>query len=337
MSSKKTTGGAGQSWLLLRTGGRGGDGMEIPTVPTDVATPTGPVRIAMGSNEEPRVLLPIAARATIQGLASTRSISIETVSLRHKGSAVRFLDITCRARELETVFAEVVDEMLARIAAGQDCLSAARSTLDDFRTLLVPGNGVETSRIAGLVGELLILNRLLDRSSSAWRAWRGPAGDRHDFRAGDCSLEVKASLRADTSSIIINGLDQLEPPSEGRLFLARFIIEPVQAGMLQVSVLARSALAKSDEPASLDELIHSSGCEDIDSLQWNRQSFRLEREEFYRVDAGFPRLTSSMFTSGSAPLGVSEVSYAVDLSLARAFLLTADASRSIEEEFTKCL
>lgn len=334
MSSKQTTEGAGRSWLLLRAGGHDTGGLEIPTVPTDVSTPAGPARIAVGPNGEPRVLLPLSERATVQGLASTRSISIETVTLTHKGRTSRFLDITCRARELETVFAEVVDEMLARIVAGQDCVSAARSTLDDFQTLLVPsGNGVETARISGLVGELLVLNRLLDRSSSAWRTWRGPAGDRHDFRAGDCSLEVKTSSRADTSSILVNGLEQLEPPSGGRLFLARFILEPVQGGLLQVSMLARSALGKCDMPHSLGELIRASGCDDIDSHQWNRQAFRLEREEFYQVGAGFPRLTSSMLLSGSAPAGVSAVSYAIDLSLAKAFLLTPDASRSIEEEF----
>ena len=202
MSSEalKTT--ATGNWGLLRAGIQLGGGLEIPTLPTDVSTVAGQVRLAIGPNEEPRVLLPLADRESPTTIHGGIALSITVSSFNHKGRILRFLDLICLSADLETVFGEVVDEMLVRIARGVGCVDAARSTIEDFRSLLVRAGRAEVDkgRIAGLIAELLVLNRLLDRSSSAWRTWSGPAGQRHDFRAGDTSLEVKASLRPSTSS-----------------------------------------------------------------------------------------------------------------------------------------
>ena len=84
-----------------------------------------------------------------------------------KGRSIRFLDLICRSHELEEVFGDVVDSMLARIMHGESCLDAAQSTIQDFRALLIRERTfhVDQRRVAGLIAELLVLNRLLDRSA----------------------------------------------------------------------------------------------------------------------------------------------------------------------------
>ena len=189
----KTT--SADNWGLLRAGVQHSGGIEIPTLSTGVSTVVGQVRFAIGPNGEPRVLLPLDDQESPDKIRGGSALSIAVSSFSYKGRIIRFLDLICQSADLETVFGEVVDEMLTRIASGVGCVDAARSTIEDFRSLLVRTGttSIDKARIAGLIAELLVLNRLLDHSSAAWRAWTGPAGQRHDFRAGDTSLEVKAS------------------------------------------------------------------------------------------------------------------------------------------------
>ncbi len=332
MSSEALKSTATGTWALLRAGGQLDGGLEIPTIPTDVSTVAGQVRLAIGTNEEPRVLLPLDDRE-LPTISGGNTLSITVSSFNHKGQILRFLDLTCLSSDLETVFAEVVDEMLVRIARGVGCVDAARSTIEEFRSLLMRAGAAEVDkgRIAGLVAELLVINRLLDRSCSAWRAWSGPVGDRHDFRAGDTSLEVKASLRRGKSYVTINGLEQLEVPTGGTLHLLRIVLEPVSSGMLSVSSLARNAMAKADAPERLGELLAAVGCSDADAEDWNRHTFRTESEHLYEIRAGFPRLTTSMLADGIAPGGVHGIAYQVDLSVADPFLCDSTVYAALEE------
>ena len=329
--TQKTT--TAVNWGLLRAGGRAGGALEIPTFPTDVSTSAGPVRLAIGPNDEPRVLLPLADGPPPTSIRAGSALSICVSSFNHKGQTLRFLDLFCVLPDLETVFGEVVDEILARIAAGAGCVDAARSTIEDFRSLLVRPSSAEVDRakVAGLIGELVVLNRLLHRSPSAWRAWRGPAGDRHDFRVSDTSLEVKATLRPGASTVTISSLEQLEVPTGGTLHLLCVVLEPVSSGILSVSGLGRNAMSKADDPDRLSELLTGAGCHDVDAEEWNRHRFRSEAEHLYEIRPGFPRLTVSMLTDGVVPSGVHKINYQTDLSIAGSFLCKRTVFADLEQ------
>lgn len=327
------------AWALLRAQGRNADeGLEVPTWPTDVRTALGSLRLALGKSGEPRMLLPIPDRESVTNLEETPALSISTTFFTHMGVRIRFLDVTCLSKDLEVVFEEVAGEILSRVSSGASCKEAIHSTLRDFRSLLRQSSQdvIETTRVVGLVAELLVVNRLLDRSALAWRSWSGPAKDRHDFRLGSTSLEVKASLRLSNPSITIHGLDQLEAPSDGTLHLVRLVLEPVASGPLSVSSLGNTALSKAQDPEQLRELISQCGCEDIDAAHWNRQSFRLDSEFLYEISHGFPRLTSSMIEGGGHPAGVSQISYSIDLTMATGFLRDRNVYVTIEKELARC-
>ena len=323
---------AHDSWSLLRSGIGVGSGLGIPTIPMGVSAGAGPVRLAIGPNDEPRVLLPLLEGELPTGIDAGNALSVSVSSFHHGGRILRFLDLVCLSTDLETVFGEVVDEILGRITHGDGSIDAARSTIEDFRTLLTHADSgdVDAGRVSGLVAELLVLNRLLDHSASAWRAWSGPAGDRHDFRSGDHSLEVKATHRLSASAITINGLDQLDAPVGGTLHLLRIVLESVSGGALNISGLGRSALSKADKPDRVRGLLTAVGCRDVDSESWNRTSFRIASETLYEIRPGFPRLISSMLAQGTAPHGVHEVSYRIDLSVAETFRCDAAAYRLLE-------
>jgi len=308
---------AGQ-WMLLRAGSRDTGGLEIPSLPLGTGTTSGPIRLAVGPNGEARVLLPITGRESPFRIDAGSALAMTASTFMQSGRVHRFLDLMCLSGELEPVFVEVVDEIIARVSNGLGCIEAVRATFDDFRTLLTAraSDRIDRSRIAGLVAELVVLNRLLDLAPSAWRAWRGPAGDRHDFRAADASLEVKASLRAGSVEITVNGIEQLEAPSDGTLHLAHFVLEPVKGGPLTIASLGGRAFAQADEPNELRDLLASIGCLSVQSDDWNRDAFRIESESLYRVAGDFPRIVPSHFRGGNALAGIREVTYRVDLSFA---------------------
>ena len=308
-------------------------------MPAGVISPAGPVRYALGESGEARLLLPLREGENLRGLSEAPSLRICVSTYVASGRGVRFLDLTCLAHDLETVFAEVADEVISRIRAGEGCAVAARSTIEDFRTLLLrpAGTGVATSAVVGLVAELLVLNRLLNRSPRAWRAWRGPEGERHDFRSAGSSLEVKATTRAGNSVITVNSMEQMEVPSGGSLHILHLTIEQVAAGLLSVSALGRAAMARADRPDAVRELVSAAGCTNVDSGGWNRVAFRLERERLFEVRDGFPRLVPSMLEGGALPSGIGRLTYQIDLAAAASFARNAQQAADLEKELVECL
>ncbi|WP_374433396.1 PD-(D/E)XK motif protein [Tabrizicola sp.] len=305
-------------WNILRTGRIDGDGLGIPSMPLAAVTQSGSVRLAVGAGGEARLLVPLAAGEKVGVLEIGGSLQIGVTTLMHQQRAIRFLDVVCKSPDLESVFGEVVDDIVRRLADRKDGVEAVAGAIGDFRALLVPSaeKDVDRSRVVGLVAELVVLNRLLEISPSAWRSWRGPAGDRHDFRTRDISLEVKASLGVGARQVTINGIDQLEPPTGGRLYLAHLILEAVGGGLLTVAALGDRALQRADDPAGLRALLVAVGCTDVRDAAWNRFAFRAEAERLYCVGPNFPRIAPSSFAGGLVPAGVVDATYSIDLSLA---------------------
>ena len=320
------------SWTLLRAGRNDPAGIGIPTKVSDVTGGDGPVRFALGQKGEARILLPLGPADRGGMLTGAPALDIRVSDYVEAGQSKRFLDLTCLDADLETVFSEVAGQILARIKAGQRCLEAVRSTIEEFRALLIRPSTSEIPqmRIAGLVGELLVLKRLLDRSPDAWTSWRGPAMDRHDFTRGLNALEVKVCMRKGRTDVTINGLEQLSEPAGGKLFLQHFQLEITASGMFSIASLGHAVLEAASRPDEVRALLAAIGCVDISDPHWNAVTFRLEGEALYAVTDGFPRLASSSFSGGVAPAGISDVSYEVELAGAAAFRL--DPSRVAEIE-----
>lgn len=338
MSDSSSVTKAAEGWLLVRAGDRDATGLEVPTIPAKLSTPAGDVRFAVGERGEARLLLPLKAGEAPPAAMEAPALRIGVSRFVTGGRYKRFLDLTCLQSELEVVFAEVADEIVARIGAGQDCISAAFSAIEDFRALLLRASvvRVESGVIAGLVGELFVLNRLLDWSADAWTAWRGPLGDRHDFRTRDHALEVKTTTKAGNAEITVSSIEQMAEPTGGTLHLFHLTIEPTPSGLLTVSTLAQNATAKAGQPDGVRDRLTALGCVDMDAPEWNAIAFRYEDEVLFKVAQGFPRLTPSMFPDGSLPVGVSGVTYRLDLLAAAHFRQDKEAMRSLEKELAGC-
>lgn len=297
--------------------------LGIPSLELDVGTKMGAVRLALGADNAARFLVPLAAGDPFPMLADTHGLELKDNLLLLRGKPVRFLELACRDRQLEDVFQKLVADVLRRLAGGVEASVAVEGAISDFRNLLIGAGRARPSMEAalGLVGELLVLNRLLEKSDSAWKLWTGPLGARHDFRAGDLAMEVKTCMRAQRRIVEISALDQLAEPEGGSLVLAHHILEYDAAGRLSVSDEAEKALARASDQAELAERLGEAGYVSDLKEQWSAFRFSLLARDYYAVRDGFPRLTPSSFAEGELPTGVSHFRYRVDLGAATQFRL----------------
>lgn len=311
---------------------------DVPTIELDVPTGYGNARLALGPNRETRLLLPVSETERLRPLPKTSSLELTISILSFRGASRRYLDLSCTAAELDGVFGQLVEVILQRIAEGANCLQACISTVEDFKSLLEARAQVRVTHeeILGLVGELLYLRRLTTYDPRAVALWRGPYGDQHDFRGGTLSVEIKTASRQ-TADIRISSIDQLNPPSGGILFLARFVLAAAEGGKLSVNDLCTEICNLGAGKEQLLLAIARIGCPAFDDPAWNAVRFNMETLQIFRVAEDFPCIVPKRFLAGQPDAGVREISYAIDISTVRQFLVSEADAKSIEEQVCRYL
>ncbi len=305
------------AWERLR-GSKDDDGdLSLPSLELPAATHAGKIRLSTGPEGEARVLLPISSGEAFPNIGSGPSLRLQDNVLLVRGVPIRFIDLTCRHRELEQVFRDLVTEIVERIRNGQRPGAAVEGAVNDFRSLLrARRQDITVESAVGLLGELVILNQLLDENPNGWKMWTGPRGGRHDFRSGQQAIEVKTSVRAQQRVVEITSLDQLAEPDDGLLHLACLFIEHDPRGELHVLELANRAISRASDAAALRALLSICGFDADDVQSWSEFRFTLLSFEMYSVVDGFPRLTSKNFEKAELPPGISHLRYRIDLSAA---------------------
>lgn len=329
------TGRLEREWAEIRASGRGDGILEVPSRTTTVTTGYGQVRIALGPAGEPRLLVPVGRPAAGTTNAGSHNLLLTRSSFRSVGKLEHFIDITLRNPRLYRVFTELVEEILKRLESGIGPETAVHGTIQDFRNLLArtPEGEIPLTKLCGLLGELVILEKLTAKLPNALEAWTGPNGQRHDFRRRDIALEVKTSLRSDASRVIIHGPEQLLPPSGGRLYLAHVRMEPVNGGPLSVAELHRKIIENGTDEVILDEQLAELGCSNPDAEEWNTMSFALEGIDIFTLSPGFPSITPASFSDSILPVGIVGLTYEIDLAMAHSHLLDESQAEALLQEF----
>ena len=312
-----------ERWKRLRNSGVAETSLEIPSLSSGVETGYGSVRFALGPEGQPRLLVPCGPGTTLTANHPNGKLSVTSSRLTHASRATMFIDIMCIDRGLDSVFAEIADEIIHRIGNGASPIGAVEGTITDFRELLREAEGqcVPDSKIYGLIGELVVLRVLAQITPMAVEAWTGPYDQRHDFRRRENALEVKTSSRADATTVSISSSEQLSEPTGGSLTLVHVKVERTDKGDLFVAGLVSDILAYGVPKAALERGLAALGCINPGSPDWNRIRCGMEGLTAYRVGPGFPRITAAQFVKGLIPDGIDSIVYSVDLRAAREFLM----------------
>lgn len=319
-------------WTMLR--GREAAGPDALAVSAlSISTGYGPAALGMDPQGRAQLLLPVATgvlRPVIDGLAA---IEVGAATLREGSTNRAYLIVTCIEPRLDRAFADLVEAVLTRVAAGEPARDALVTSITQLRSLFSsPENGrIDDRIIRGLVAELVVLRRLAARHARAAELWLGPIPERHDFRGGAHAIEVKSSGRA-TGRVTISSADQLEAPSGGTLQLWRVALERTQGGSASVAQLVGAIEELTGRSTALRTGLSALGCDDPDDEAWNRLTFNCEAIDAWNVAPGFPRIVPSTFGTGSVPAGIVGLTYELDPAVASAFRVDEEAMAAMEQQ-----
>lgn len=298
--------------------------MEFPTKPVeDVTTASGQVRLGVNGEGLNLLLLPCDSNLLRKELPHTTGLEVNVKTYSVKGRNKLFLEVLCLDQKLNETFSDLVENICERVIQGQSPLQSVDSAIDDFRELLKQVSLIVTDdEVLGLLGELLQLELLARNHIDSVDNWTGPARKRHDFVFDGVSVEVKTSQRIGAPNVQIHGLEQLQAPPEGKLYLSYYRVEAVPLGGVTIPAIVEGL--KSVLPvASLKEKLKQYGYTENSKKAWEKYRWNVIERKFYFIDNAFPKLTVSELGGKPIP-GISDIQYSVNLELARNFQISED-------------
>jgi hypothetical protein len=284
-----------------------------------------PVYLGVGTDGA-RLLVPFAkdAHRSFRPDTKSRGVQLLVRQLEQAGVNHWFLDVVCTRNDLRWLFSSFVADILLRFHRHPqaDPASMARSCFEAWRALFMGADRrLGIKQLAGLYGELTVLARLLELSPTAIRLWRGPLREPHDFVSPGQDIEVKTTLSDEDDVVHIHGLEQLAPPTTGRLHLAHLRVDvPTQNGESVPDLVDR--LKAIDASGKLVPLLEAAGYHEDHRDSYAELAFAPVGERWYEVGAGFPRLSPESFPDNQVPSGLSGFRYSLDLSCVTALPLT---------------
>jgi hypothetical protein len=266
----------------------------------------------------------------------SRGLTIVTRELIIVGqSATRFLDLKCRDANGHAAFDLIGGEIAeALAAAGRSPGEIVSRVLAKWRRFWgqLPRQMLSYEEQVGLFAELWFLAVwLIPRcgTTEAIRRWRGPYGSRHDFEWTGKSVEVKATTSTQGRVHRINGIHQLEPPEEGKLFLfsLRLRREEGATNTLNILVERCRALLATDADAldRWEAALVRAGYSPAHQEEYDKTHLRVVDEFLYAVHDDFPRLTPDSLRAG-VPMGVDGVAYDIHIDGFLHLIITAHES-----------
>lgn len=274
------------------------------------------VLCAIGPQGKRHLLVPVPARESVRADARAAAVHLVPLVLESEAGPREYANLVLLREDLVDIFTGLCAELIATLAANlAKPLVVVSQVLDGWHELFRSGSQLGIEQLAGLVGELLFLDTLLDLDPGSIRAWQGPLRAAHDFIAGDRAVEVKASAALEGRSVRIHGLDQLAPPAGGALMVRWMRLDTSDGAGVSLPELVESITKRVDRPRELWQLLARAGYLVADREKYGGIRFTMSEEASYLVDENFPRIVPASFTEG-VPAGISAVRYTLDLDLA---------------------
>lgn len=299
-----------------------GTGKDIRAYPMEAeSSPWGPVCLAVDASGHRHVLVPVPAGSRLRSDRRSAGVHTGPQTLVDQSVKRTFLDLVCLRPHLYDVFLriamEVVDRINERQAAPDAC---AIQVLERWRALLSRGQrpGPSNEVLTGIFGELLHLERMVQRDPAAVRLWTGPTGGVWDFTGHGHALEVKTTRSRTGWRARIHGIHQLDPGPDHRLYLSLVRVEIMDGGQggqdgRSVPAVVEDLVEAGADALMLFERLDQLGLSSSHLSAASHVTFRLLEERTWRVGPDFPRLVRESFADGKLPTGVAAVEYELDL------------------------
>jgi len=232
-----------------------------------------------------------------------------------------YIQITCLESESYQLFNYFIDDIVRALQAYQGPkLTLIDKILERWQSFWDNEANKDLSREKqiGLFGELNFLQYWLipHLGAKAVMSWCGSRGLRHDFEMANVSIEVKSTSLARGHLYEIHGIQQLEKPQNGRLFLFGVRLRDEQTGGKSLKLLIDNIYEALSGFRDLTEYFSSQLIEYGYSLKgsagYQSKSWEIIDEALFLVDADFPRITSALIPE-STQLDIEDLTYKVNL------------------------
>ncbi|MGW2958262.1 PD-(D/E)XK motif protein [Streptomyces sp. NPDC001220] len=321
-----------EHWTALEAAPASGEGrLRVSQLP--VTTGQGALVAAVDHDGCRHVLIPVPSHLKVRSTLNGPVLQLRKRPLEDDETYQTYADLACLRSDLNDLFTELCAEILSATEKASGApVKALYQVLDRWKALFQPqGDVLGPAQLAGLFGELLVLDRLLRLDSSAHRLWHGPEGHRHDFSNGHLAVEVKTSTKNEGRRLRVHGLDQLDAPEGGLLCLTWFRLDRTTSGGLGFLELLERTLSSADDESALLALFAEAGYRPGDADRYRDVRFVIDEERWYEVATGFPSLTARSLTEAGVPISVLDVEYTIELSgEAPAPMTTETVSRMID-------
>lgn len=253
----------------------------------------------------------------LPGSTGNSIASFETAGLRLSRAADPagpLLVLSLEEPSRRDLFAEVCSDCVRSVLRWEDegeteLVAVFAARLVAWRAFLRDQvGGLSRNEMVGLIGELFVLERLLDENTEAVAAWKSPDDGLHDFVLSGHGLEVKTAL-GPTRQIHISTLDQLDDSGLASLHIAHVRLVDSVAGNTLGEIAARIEQRLTGERARSafgNALLRRGLLPGGDIEAGPRVS--CAGMDGYTVSDGFPRLLRS-----DVSLGIAEATYQVEV------------------------
>lgn len=286
-----------------------------------VLTGNLPLEISAGMravDNAPCLLLstPIAADALFE-LGGVRLISVPD-------SRGPLLVLSLEDTKHRDLFIKLCADLVEAAASDRaEALARFLDRLDAWRQFLRDRQeGLSRSSIIGLIGELLILERLLGADAGLIASWEAPLDGLHDFHSRGHALEIKSGL-GPSPSITISRLDQLDSADLRRLDLIHVKLIEAPDGRTLGDIIASIRGSIPGSVPQFDNALLRRGLLPYDDAARNAPRVQLRTMDSYAVRDGFPRLLRD-----TLPVAITDATYTLDIRALSAF--SADTTAALE-------
>jgi hypothetical protein len=222
------------------------------------------------------------------------------------------LGIWLRDDSLLPVFTRLSADLIESSSSTPPTAAAAflLTRLVRWRELLESGTGpMSSSRLRGLVGELIVFESCLDLwpAADVVAGWVGPLGGPQDFVLPGRRVEVKTTF-ASARSIHISSPDQLDTDEELTLAVVSLTTLAGGEGIAPTELVERVEKRLIAHGADLGALFRKR----LDAVgylpdpQYSKPMFRLDTVQYFDVSGNFPRIRRD-----AVPAGIERIVYDV--------------------------
>ncbi|MCG2620858.1 PD-(D/E)XK motif protein [Arthrobacter sp. I2-34] len=201
---------------------------------------------------------------------------------------------------------------------GLNVADALEHAVKAFKELIQSHTKLSVDQQVGLVGELLVLDRLVSTigPDDAVAAWLGPLTEQHDFALGDIDVEVKTTT-SEKRKHVISGIGQLAPNPGRELWLVSLQLTRAGGapGWTLPETVERVMRSVHEHAQAVNQKLEGLGWYRGDSdLYPDRWMWRSDPKA-YVVDEKFPALTTARLSAAVPRLElISDLHYRIDVS-----------------------